>query len=167
MFLIKILLATKNFLCKMHQRSKNEIIFAILDRVFDYEIGTILKRLDQTMPAIEQLKIMTDLLVDEFNKMMPLMPLLFDFFALGLRNRKVRNLMGSYLQKFIKLILPILEKGVKDGEFRAVNPMEATITIGAIIEGTILLWTYDPDGVELGAQIRAGMELLLQGLLVN
>jgi hypothetical protein len=38
------------------------------------------------------------------------------------------------------------------------------MTIGSTLEGTLLLWAYDPEMVQAEEQLRAGMALLLKGL---
>jgi len=62
------------------------------------------------------------------------------------------------------MITPIIEQGIKSGEFRKVNAREVAIAMSAIIEGTLLLWVYDRDLVEPEKHIRSGVKLLLEGV---
>ena len=41
---------------------------------------------------------------------------------------------------------------------------EVAIAIGAVMEGTILLWVYDRSLVDLEQHLRSGMKLLLEGV---
>jgi len=146
-------------------KSKNDIIYAILERIFNAEFNSVLEQIGPDSSAVDQLNQFISLMLADLKKMEPIMPLMYDFFALGFRQRIVRNFMGTYLRKFVHMLEPIIEKGVQEGAFRAVNAREAALAIGAVLEGTILLRAYDPDNVVLDSQIRAGMDLLIQGML--
>ncbi len=45
--------------------------------------------------------------------------------------------------------------------------MEASIAIGYILEGTVLLWVYDPSQIDIKYHIKSNINLLLQGLRTN
>ena len=145
-------------------KSKDEIILALMDRFFDMEFNEAIKCVNPAAPAQEQLEQMVNVIVLDLEKMMPLMALFYDFFALGLRNKDARKYMGAYLGKFVDLFEPVIRQGVDTGEFRPVDVRETTLAIGALIEGTILLWTYDSNALQVGPQIRVGMKLLMDGL---
>ena len=148
-------------------KSKDDIIFAIMDRIFDLEFGEAFRKTDPNSSATRQLMQMTDVIVKDLERMMPIMPLFYDFFALGLRNKNARKYMGAYLRRFVDQIIPIVERGIANEEFRQVDTIEATLALGAIMEGTILLWTYDSERVDMSKQIVAGMKLLLEGLRIE
>jgi hypothetical protein len=42
--------------------------------------------------------------------------------------------------------------------------MEASIAIGSMLEGTVLLWVYDPSQIDIKYHIKSNINLLLQGL---
>jgi hypothetical protein len=138
-----------------------------MDRIFDLEFGEAFRKTDPNSSATRQLMQMTDVIVKDLERMMPIMPLFYDFFALGLRNKNARKYMGAYLRRFVDQIIPIVERGIANEEFRQVDPIEATLALGAIMEGTILLWTYDSERVDMSKQIVAGMKLLLEGLRIE
>ena len=64
----------------------------------------------------------------------------------------------------MELLIPIIQQGIDSGEFRAINAGEAAIAAGAIFEGTILLWVYDPETVDLDRCMETGFRLFLNGL---
>ena len=60
-----------------------------------------------------------------------------------------------------------MQRGIERGEFAPGDARQITLTIGAALEGTLLLWTYDPDMVPVEEQLRASLALLLKGLEVS
>jgi hypothetical protein len=47
-----------------------------------------------------------------------------------------------------------------------VDAQEVAITAGAIYEGTVLLWVYENNLVDIERHIRSSIKLLLEGLQV-
>jgi hypothetical protein len=64
-------------------------------------------------------------------------------------------------------LIPLIQRGVDSGEFRAVDPHEVAIAMGAIIEGAILLWVYDRNAIDPERHIQSGINLLLEGILTK
>ena len=56
-----------------------------------------------------------------------------------------------------------MQRGMDQGEFAPGDARQATIAIGAALEGTLLLWSYDPEMVQVEQQLRYDMTLLLKG----
>ncbi|MBU1661707.1 MAG: hypothetical protein KKD28_09570 [Chloroflexi bacterium] len=62
---------------------------------------------------------------------------------------------------------PIIQQGIDQGEFRPVDPDSVAIAIGAIFEGTIILWAYAPETIELNKHIKTSIDLIIEGLEVR
>jgi len=103
-------------------------------------------------------------LVNDLSRMRPLMPILYEFYALGLRKEPVRRVLGAFYIRFIDVVAPVIQEGIDRGEFCSTDARQAAIALGAIMEGTLLLWAFAPDQMELEAQLRHGFELVLAGL---
>jgi hypothetical protein len=102
-----------------------------------------------------------------FTDLMPMlkhMPLTYEFYAFALREETVRNTLKKYFRSYLELLIPIMQQGIDSGEFQAINAGEAAIAAGAIFEGTILLWVYDPETVDLDRYMETGFRLFLNGL---
>lgn len=147
--------------------SKDAIIVAILDRVFDWEAAHLDELLDREDSAKKKLEQFVDVTLQDLNKMKPLMPIFFDFWSLSVRNKNINKAIKRYYQNFIDIVEPIIELGIERGEFRTVNVRETALAIGALFEGTILFYAYFYDILNLEAQFRTGLELILEGLLVK
>jgi AcrR family transcriptional regulator len=145
-------------------KSKDEIIIAILDGFFNEELGAL-----QAMDSLEGsakdiLMEFTERTVADIQAMMSLMPILFDFYALALRQMEVQTIFGNYLRNYIDVLAPIIQRGVDQREFRPVDAQETAIAMAAIFEGTILLWGYDPEIIDLPRHMKSSIHLLLEGL---
>ena len=145
-------------------KSKDAIISAILDSVFSREISRIRKMADIDLPAREMLKGYIDSVTADLVAMKPIMPILYEFIAMGFRQKRIQKSLQRYLRGFMEVAEPLIQRGVDKGEFIDVDPTEASHTLGALIEGSIILWSYDPEHIEVKELIESSVNLLLEGL---
>jgi AcrR family transcriptional regulator len=147
--------------------SKEAIIVAILDRIFDWETAHIQKNISSDLGAAKQLELFVQASIEEMHKIEPLMPLFFDFWTRSLRNPTINQAIKRYYQLFLEIIEPIIQQGISTGEFRPVDVKQSAMTIGAALEGTILMWAYFPKIIDFDKQFRITLDILLQGLVAN
>ena len=148
-------------------KSKEEIISAIADLLFGSELRKMQSQIDEAQTAREGLERFTEAFIADLRGILKITPLFYEFYALAFRNASVRRLLGEYLHQFVKMIEPLVQRGIEQGEFAPGDARQITLTIGAALEGTLLLWTYDPDMVPVEEQLRASLALLLKGLEVS
>lgn len=148
-------------------KSKDAIILAILDSMFSREISRIRKMVDVDLPAREMLKAYIDSVTEDLVAMKPIMPILFEFLAMAFRQKRIRKSIQKYLWDFMEVTEPVIQRGIDKGEFICVDPSETSQTLGAIFEGSILLWSYDPENINVKALIESSVNLLLEGLEKN
>jgi AcrR family transcriptional regulator len=149
----------------LYFKSKDELIIAILDRIFQREFKQ-LESLDwATMSAAEGLEKFTDLTIKDITSILRLMPLAYEFMSMAFRNKYVQQAFRNYLNRYLGILTPMIQRGIDSGEFRALDAGEVSIAIGSVMEGTLLLWVYDHSLVEPERHIRSGMKVLLEGLL--
>lgn len=144
--------------------SKDDLIIAILDRLFEREMSDLRDLQLNPGPASERIRQFTELTLADFEKWLGLLPVAYEFLGLIFRRAIVKQAFRRYLRSFLDLLIPIIQEGIDNGEFRPVDAEQAAITVSAIFEGTILLWVYDPERVDVGRHIRQGIELMLMGL---
>jgi AcrR family transcriptional regulator len=150
----------------LYFKNKDDLIMAILDRIFQQEFSK-LESLDQEeLGAVEEIRDFTRLMASEISALLRLIPIIYQFLALAFRNRYVQHALQRYLNLYMNYLIPIIQRGVDSGEFRAVDPHDVAIAIGAIIEGTSLLWVYDRNAIDPEHHIQSGINLLLEGILV-
>lgn len=148
----------------LYFKSKDDVILAILDRMFRLEFRHLEGQNLDEGTATEAIGRVTDLIAKDMAGFLRLAPIVYSFLALAFRNRYVKRALKEYINRFISLLLPIIERGIASGEFRKVDAQEVAISAGAVMEGTLLLWVYDHDLVDPARHIRSGMNLLLEGV---
>ncbi len=146
-------------------KSKYDIIISILDRFF----VNIFDKLDiqqktGDLSASEALWQFTEDVIQDYKKMLSLMPVAYEFMALAFRNKVVQKAFKQYMERYMNVLVPLIQRGIDSGEFCPVDATEAAIAAGAIFEGTILLWVYDKDLVDPERHIRAGIKIWLAGV---
>lgn len=151
----------------LYFKSKDELIIAILDRIFQREFKTLENADYSTMSAEQAINMFVETVSKDIKIMLRLMPIAYEFLALAFRNKLVQEALKMYLNRYMDILTPIIQKGIDDGEFRQVDAKEVAIAAGAVMEGTILLWVYDRSLVEPERHIRSGMKLLLEGVKVS
>ena len=146
-------------------KSKDEIILSIFERMFNREFQALEKLIAQEQgSATERLLFYTEHVSEDIRKMLRLMPLAYEFMSWAFRRKFVHDAFKLFINKYMDILVPLIQQGIDSGEFREVDPRSAAITIGAVIEGTVLLWVYDKTLVDIEKHIREGMALLVEGL---
>ena len=148
----------------LYFKSKDDLIIAILDRIFQREFQAFEKIDLSTMSATDAVWLFTDMIMKDVKLILRLMPLAYQFLALAFRNTVVQKAFKVYLSRYMGIFVPIIQHGIDTGEFRQVDAYEVGVASGAIIEGTLLLWVYDKSLVDPEKHIRSGMKLLLEGV---
>ena len=147
-------------------KNKDAIIIAILDRIFAREFEQLESMKTAEASAVECLWLLTDMITADMLRMLRLMPIAYEFLALAFRSKVVQKVITQYFNRYMEILVPIIQRGIDSGEFRPVDAQEVAIAAGAIFEGTILLWVYDKNRVNPEAHIRSGMHLLMEGVQV-
>lgn len=148
----------------LYFKSKDELIIAILDRMFQREFKQLENLNQDGMSATDAIWEMTDLLTKDILGLIRLIPIVYEFLALAFRNKYVQQSLKKYINRYLDILIPIIQRGVEAGEFRQVDTREVAIAMGAMIEGTLLLWVYDRSLVEPQYHIHSGLKLLLEGV---
>ena len=145
-------------------KSKDEIIVAIADALFSAHLRRLQGRTAQGPTARANLESVLELFIKDTRGLLKVAPLIHELYALAYRNAAVRRAMQGYLDQFVATLEPLIERGMASGEFVPGDARQIALAIGANLEGTLLLWAYAPKMVQVEAQARAGMALLLRGL---
>lgn len=148
----------------LYFKSKDALIAKLLEHLIGYELGSIAALRDASEPAEARLMRLMEAMIADLERMRPLMPIMYEFFAMGMRREAIRQVLRAYLRQFFEIVTPIIQQGIDQGAFRPVDAQEAAISVGALFEGTLLLAAYDPETIQPERHIRAGIDLLLEGL---
>lgn len=148
----------------LYYKSKDDLIIAILDRIFQREFKAF-ENIDLTKTsASETIWAFTERTSKDVKLMMRLLPITYEFMGLAFRNKFVQKTFKTYLNHYMDILIPIIQHGIDSGEFRPADAKEVAIAMGAIMEGTLLLWVYDNSLIEPEKHLISGMKLLLEGV---
>ena len=145
-------------------KSKDDIISAILVNLFERELADLQHLITDEGSASQRIMDFARHSMEDIKRMMRILPITYEFYALAFRNTKVRKTLRKYLRNYVEVLLPIIRQGIQQAEFRPVDPKEAAIALGAVIEGTTLLWVFDREVVDLERDIVSGVSHILEGL---
>jgi len=148
----------------LYFKSKDDIIIAILDRMFQREFRAFEEMDMSALGATEIIGVFVDTVAKDIKIMLRLMPIAYEFLALAFRNKVVQKALKVYVNRYMDILVPIIQGGIDSGEFKKTDAREVAIAIGAILEGTILIWVYDKSLVNPETNIRSGIKLLLEGV---
>ena len=148
----------------LYFKSKDDLIIAILERIFQREFRQLEDLQQDDISASDAMMKLTDLITKDIVSMLRLIPIIYNFLALAFRNKYVQRALKDYINHYLNILIPIIQRGIDAGEFRSVDAREVAIAAGAIIEGTMLLWVYDKSIIDPERHIRSGMKLLLEGV---
>jgi AcrR family transcriptional regulator len=145
-------------------KSKDDIVIGIFERLFARELAELSNLVADKRPAATRLLIYTERVIKDVFRLLRFAPIAFEFLSFAFRRKYFKDAFKVYLKTHMDILVPIIQQGVESGEFRDISPQEAAIAIGAIFEGTILLWVYDNALVEPEIHIRSGTEILIEGM---
>lgn len=145
-------------------KSKDEIIAAILEHFFGFELHEIQDVLEEPVNVSERLVLLIHRAARELKEMATIIPITLEFYSTATRNQYVQQSLKQYYDSYLKMLASLIEQGVNHGEFRPVDAMETATAIGALYEGLITLWVIDPQRVDLARHGEQAVRLLLDGL---
>lgn len=149
----------------LYFKSKEDLIISIFERIFKGAFEQLEEQKDSDSSATEALLQFTEEAIRGYRRILRITPIVYEFLALAFRNKIVQRAMKRYFDQYMKVLIPIIQRGIDLGEFRQVDAQEVAVAAGAIYEGTVLLWAYDKSLVDVERHIRSGIQLLFEGIL--
>ncbi|MCL4395797.1 MAG: TetR/AcrR family transcriptional regulator [Chloroflexi bacterium] len=145
-------------------KSKDTIISGVLDYVFAGELAAV-RRLERAEGTSEErLRRFARLTVGEAKSIMQFTPIAYEFYSLAFRNKTAQKALRKYFRQYVDALVPVIEQGVASSEFHPVDARQAAITIAALVEGTLLLWVFDSEILNVNSQLETGVQTLIDGL---
>ena len=144
--------------------SKDKIIASLLTNFFDREFSKIEEWVMQDDSARNLLQSLIDLIVEDLLSVKPFMSILYEFWAMSFRNKRIGKFIRESMHRYLDLIIPVVQRGIDQGEFKALDARDVAMAFGSIIEGSILLWSYDMNNVDFRALITKSVSIFLDGI---
>jgi AcrR family transcriptional regulator len=144
--------------------SKDKIIASLLTTFFDREFSKIEEWVMRDDSARNLLQSLIDLIVEDLLSVKPFMSILYEFWAMSFRNKRIGKFIRESMHRYLDLIIPVVQRGIDQGEFKALDATDVAMAFGSIIEGSILLWSYDMNNVDFRALITKSVSIFLDGI---
>lgn len=147
--------------------SKDEVIAALMARLFEQDLIAAHHLVDSDEPAAERLERFMDLTLTGLESMPEALPVMVEFYVLALRQTEVRAMVSRYYQGFMEPIKTIIQQGSERGEFRAVDAGKAAAQLIATFEGTLLVNLIIGDLGLVRRRMAVMVEMFVMGLKVS
>jgi AcrR family transcriptional regulator len=145
-------------------KGKDEIVAAILERIFDQDLGALAELLAEGAPATERLRAFVDGYAARFDEWAWMNAIGIEFYGEAAHNEKVRAVIQRYLGRYRAALAELIAQGVQRGEFRPVDPVDVANALVALEEGLALHLTVDPQGTRWRQSFKLGCGLMISGL---
>src|SRR5437868_1314863 len=109
-------------------KSKEDIINAILHRLFTGELANLENLLEVKGTASERLIQLTSDRVTGMKRMSNLVPIIFEFYAVAVHQQWVQQFIGEYFKHFRTLLEKLSQQGIYRDEYHHVNSCNAPMS---------------------------------------
>jgi AcrR family transcriptional regulator len=146
-------------------KKKDDIIAALLDRVFRRNIESMRAEAARGGSVLDRLVAMGEQTSRDYESMSRLMPIALEFYAVALRQRKVRKHLAAMYDEILAIVVPLIEEGIRNGELDDdVDPRQAATLLLGIYEGLGLVWAISPKTVDWKTLGSQAAHMLCDGL---
>lgn len=147
-----------------HFASKDDLIAAILQQFFAQEMAEIDALLTADAPVGERLQQLAQQAVADLQAMADLMGITLEFYAVAARQESVRHTLQTYFRQYRQALAQLVQQGIDARELGGCTADDAAVALTAQFEGLALLWTIDPEAIDLAHSTETAVALLLAGL---
>jgi TetR/AcrR family transcriptional regulator len=147
-------------------KSKEELYFTLIDEKAE-EINRLVKAgLSQKTSAIKKIKKVLGLEFEfiERNR---------DFFRIYISERNLfewavksdlRRGIRDKMMAYIKVLAQVMRQGIKEGEFKPMDPMDLAHALVGIVNSFVFEWLISPQSYPLRSKAEAVLEIFLKGM---
>jgi len=125
-------------------RTKEDLLYAILHWLLTQVDRTLEEVARSEEPPRGRLAAELEVLFHSADVNRKLYLVLFDYVALGARAERFRKLFTDFFERCRKRDMDIVEEGIRQHQFRRVNPVDAAATLRGLVDGFCLQWLMGP-----------------------
>jgi len=130
-------------------RTKEDLLFGVLDWLLRQLNHSLDEVVHSDEPARTRLGAELEVLFHSAEVNRKLYLVFFDFVSRGARSERFRKLFSEFFEECRKRDARIVEDGIREQQFRRVNPGDAASTIRALVDGYCLQWLMGPENVSV------------------
>lgn len=145
-------------------KSKDEIVTAIMARLFQHDLAALAILLNADAPAADRLRAFVAQYVAFYEAYVWLNPIGVQVYAEATHAAAAQAFVQKYLGDYRQALATLIDQGIQRGEFRPVNPQDTANALLGLEEGLSLILAVDPQNVRWQAAFQVGIALILAGL---
>ncbi len=148
----------------LHFQNKDALIIALAQQIFEQQLADFRRVAQSPGTAQERVKLLAQAMIGEFQSRREALPVIYEFFALGLRRPEARRCLEDFFEQSVAILVAVIQDGIASGELQAVDARLAAVALGGLIDGVLLWHCYQPQAADAEAQVNLGVGLLLEAL---
>ncbi|WP_420643325.1 TetR/AcrR family transcriptional regulator [Candidatus Leptofilum sp.] len=147
-----------------HFKSKDTLIAALFDQFFVGQLAMLDEVLASKGTAVAKIMQLAALSSTDVETMAAQFPSPLEFYALAAREDGLKSLLQTHFYNYQQKVSALVQQGIANGEFHAVDSEAIAKAFIAIFEGALLLWAVSPELIDLSNDVETAVRHLLQGL---
>jgi AcrR family transcriptional regulator len=146
-------------------KSKEDLYFTLIDKKME-EINQLVKAVfSQKTTSIKKIEKVLRLLAEFIEKNR-------DFFRIYISEMNrfewtVKDNLGKAIYKkmvaYIKILSEVIKQGVKEGEFKPMNPLDLANALVGVVNSLVFEWLISPKPYSLNSKVDNILEIFLRG----
>ena len=129
--------------------TKDDLLYAVLEWLFSQLSATLDEVVRGQASPRARLASELEVLFHSAEVNRKLYQVLFDYLGISTRSNRFRPLFATFFERCYRRDLAIIEEGVKQRQFRPVDPAAGATAIRALVDGYCLQWLMREDSVPL------------------
>ncbi|MBA7620523.1 Fatty acid metabolism regulator protein [subsurface metagenome] len=149
----------------LYFKNKRELFYSLVEEKTEYLMNLIRKEAKKKEGPVEKLSAITrhQLGFYEANRdFFKIITSESSRFELGLKDELRKRIMDRYL-KYIDVVARVIEEGIKEGRFKALDAKKVAATLRGIIDALAFQWMLSKEKESLVSNAPLIMELFLSG----
>jgi AcrR family transcriptional regulator len=146
-----------------HFKNKHELFISTVNLLMQQMMKSLAPLAEMDLPASERIIRAFDQ-AGEFIQAEPRwMGMLVDMFLQSQKSDEMQQIMQDSYQAFTTMLIPIIQEGIDNGEFRDTDPELVSIVLMAASDGLTFYMLLEPEW-DLQSAMHMLVELVLRGL---
>lgn len=150
-----------------HFKSKDEIIFAIVEGIFIEQTHFLDEILSGEGRAGERFITLIEMIAGSVEHISVASPSPVDIYAGAMRKPELQSELKHFFERYQALLVSLIEQGIREGDFSVDNPELVAFTFMSSIDGIILLHSVVQSEHNLADLLKQATRIFLQGIQTN
>lgn len=144
--------------------SKKELFLSLIDHWETYSFPDFYTKGKKDKTAESILYEMVDVVIDVFNKKRHVFLAEVEFWALANKDKDVKDKSKILYEKLLFLFELIIKKGIREQEFKEVNPKVIAMTILTSLQGINWFCLYEDTSISAKEYLNTSMSMIVKSL---